>query len=1036
MVAVKAPPSSGEGMISPAWRKRLSICLFGMVACLLSYMTLLTYVAKLDDAPTAPKAARGATASASISIRKTGSGSQVAKLDNTATALTGGATASSKTIRNDGAGGITTIIWAYDEAPDPRRFEVSLQSLLLQSQKNKVDQIQIYCGSTACLLSAHDYMENANKAMEGNGNDDYEAHPIVKIIRLNALDLAQDTPIEEWANYHVLVKLRTMHHYEHQLQDAMLIAALYKYGGSVLALGSPAIVEMEGDADAETDNGDYIARSCESSSSSASYFFRILQAAAPNSKLATDLANVLLKAHSWDGLSLVLGKMDMPLSALPIPNSNTWPIRVKWQNHISVQECSKENDSASQISFQDGKHLSPGHSQHNSNLLMRFFGTMGYDDRRRQLMAKKIKTMNIGDETQGLAGIQMLPRIDAFVERDKFSQVTFPPDNTTSRANFFHKNKNDATTTKMVLFMNAWYGIPAMEYPPPSFLEPITLAMHFQERMYEKILEPIITNNSAPYLQAHAPIGARDTKTLEFFQKHGIHSFFSACMTMTLGLQRLPSKQQPQSVLIIDAPELEELRGVVPADILANATFLTQDLVGPMADSSISRYFFSFYRLLRYPGAKLIITARLHVALPAVALGTPVVFVHSDTGKLPGGGGHRMDGLDKFMHEVRGSQQPQSPCFDWYNPPPNPRGGEFANYRSRLKQVSVCHAGVSDAARKFGIIPTDWDAGDEWTACSSSGSGLINKNKSKNDNNNDESAIIRIATTLDANYLDLIFPSWANALSQSNPDTTFEFYILTVNLTPKQRCLVRTVVLNLLPRTQVFTIPVDVTEFEAKFTNKGKHISVSTQSRLKLPSILPCIDKIAYIDLDAFVLKPLTKFWSYEVSPCGITARLDTVKYLNVNGFPNWSKQFGYSFNAGVMLLSLETLRQTGFEKNIVHYWGIEMGYNDQVVLNLACNGTQGILNETMNMLQGENLALKPNPNINWVTHLYHPPPEEWVILHYQGSRKPWGANPMDPEFLHAWKKYKLPLLDALDQKQVDVDEKIDVASCPNINKI
>lgn len=85
---------------------------------------------------------------------------------------------------------------------------------------------------------------------------------------------------------------------------------------------------------------------------------------------------------------------------------------------------------------------------------------------------------------------------------------------------------------------------------------------------------------------------------------------------------------------------------------------------------------------------------------------------------------------------------------------------------------------------------------------------------------------IRIATTLDENYFDWIFPSWLHALSKSNRGNALELYILTVALSPKKRCLLRTAVKLWLPHAVVYTIPVDTAEFQAHYFNKGGHISV------------------------------------------------------------------------------------------------------------------------------------------------------------------------------------------------------------------
>lgn len=862
-----------------------------------------------------------------------------------------------------------SLVWALDQAPDPQRFTDTLASL----PPNK--QVYIYCGSTACLLAA----QASTKVYSG----------MVHLIRLSVPELSQNTPLQGWTEYHVLAKLLAMNHYEKHLQAAMQLVVLWKFGGTVVEPGFLA-------PESTTNSTINIVAMCPEKS----HGFPMLHITTLKSVMVQSLMNEMLQIYSWD----ILKTLDATTNDEKMPTTPTnWPLVIDWKERMDTMKLSTINGCLSKDkTFQDG----------NDRL---FYGTLSYDDRRRQLMAKHIPRMNIGDETQGLAGIQMLPRVDALVERDVLHQAKFATP----------MGFNNATD-KIVMFMNAWYGIPAMKWPPPEFLEPVTLAMHFQDRMYSKILQlptgskivgevPDVTVDErtiqmkdgskrtimiAPFLKANRPIGARDTKTLEYFVKNGIPAFFSACMTMTLGLPR-PSVQD--SILIIDAPDRVQLEAVVPADVLANATILTQDLVGPLADTSISRYLYSFYRLLLYPRAKLIITARLHVALPAVALGTPVVFMHTE--KLPGGGGHRLDGLDNFMHAVRGTVPP--PCFDWHNPSPNPLPKDFIKQRNRLKQMSVCHRGISDSARKFGIVPIGWDAGDEWKTCST--------------HHVLQDDAIRVATTLDENYLDNIFPSWINALSRSNGNSKLELYILTVRLSEKQRCMVRTITLNLLPRARVFTIPVDLSDFESHYFNKGAHISISTQARLRLPSILPCIDKIAWIDLDAFVVKSLQDFWKNPVAACGITARTDDVLYLNTIDLPGdlkWHDSYGYSFNAGVLLMSLETLRQNKFEEKIVPYWAIELGFNDQVVLNMACNGTYGLLNETMNMLMNADFSKSPNPNKNWVTNNYYPPPDEWVIVHFIGSRKPWTPKKTTslPAFLRVWEDHKLTFEQALDQ--------------------
>ena len=79
--------------------------------------------------------------------------------------------------------------------------------------------------------------------------------------------------------------------------------------------------------------------------------------------------------------------------------------------------------------------------------------------------------------------------------------------------------------------------------------------------------------------------------------------------------------------------------------------------------------------------AKLVITSRIHVAMPCVAYGTPVIFV---SGTLPGGGGGRATGLTPMFHTLDPSNISAIADFDFENPPPNPNCHVAQTFRRRL----------------------------------------------------------------------------------------------------------------------------------------------------------------------------------------------------------------------------------------------------------------------------------------------------------------------------------------------------------------
>mmetsp|Transcript_15923 Transcript_15923/g.24035 ORF Transcript_15923/g.24035 Transcript_15923/m.24035 type:complete len:887 (-) Transcript_15923:1562-4222(-) len=230
------------------------------------------------------------------------------------------------------------------------------------------------------------------------------------------------------------------------------------------------------------------------------------------------------------------------------------------------------------------------------------------------------------------------------------------------------------------------------------------------------------------------PFGCRSTLTCATLKAHKIRSYFSSCLTLTStyqgsvlyhdgsspSLNGLPllnpalvnftsaikkAKEEKDLVLLVDVVD----RSALPS-LPSNARWLSADIPKgyPRSCQPQSERIDYCYRLLsQYANhAKVVITSRIHVGLPAAAMGIPVIFV-SKGGWLPGGKEKtgRVAGLLDIFHRIDKTKN-LTLGFDLSGPiPPNPGNHEADRRRAafwhRLKRVSY----YEDAARIFGQIP-------------------------------------------------------------------------------------------------------------------------------------------------------------------------------------------------------------------------------------------------------------------------------------------------------------------------------------------
>ncbi|MCI9365043.1 MAG: polysaccharide pyruvyl transferase family protein [Oscillospiraceae bacterium] len=173
------------------------------------------------------------------------------------------------------------------------------------------------------------------------------------------------------------------------------------------------------------------------------------------------------------------------------------------------------------------------------------------------------------------------------------------------------------------------------------------------------------------YLSAHAPIGCRDEITYQLLSEHYIPAYINGCMTAIFPHY---IGRPGEKTLFVDAPKA--LLQYIPDLLLKECEFSTQQYYFQQSDIDNYKKMFDFVaeKYRKYSqAAKLVITSRLHVALPLTALGIPVILAKD-----------RVDGRFSFIESyipIYGKEQYHS--INW-----NPEVPDI----EKIKELLVAHA--------------------------------------------------------------------------------------------------------------------------------------------------------------------------------------------------------------------------------------------------------------------------------------------------------------------------------------------------------
>ena len=218
-------------------------------------------------------------------------------------------------------------------------------------------------------------------------------------------------------------------------------------------------------------------------------------------------------------------------------------------------------------------------------------------------------TENIGDDVQSYVATKYLPRVDYIIDRDDITS--------------FIPNEKEYVAT----IMNAWWMNKKFNWPPSPYIYPKMISMHFThyDTVYHIDQRHITEGYGKEYLKQYEPIGCRDSYTKNILKENGIQSYFSGCMTLTL--DRFENVEKEDYILLVDVSDsiYEKIKTMTNKRIEKITNNRDSHEYSKLNWETRKQYVQDYLKAIQK--ASLVITPRLHSALPSLALQTPVLLI-------------------------------------------------------------------------------------------------------------------------------------------------------------------------------------------------------------------------------------------------------------------------------------------------------------------------------------------------------------------------------------------------------------------------
>jgi len=226
-------------------------------------------------------------------------------------------------------------------------------------------------------------------------------------------------------------------------------------------------------------------------------------------------------------------------------------------------------------------------------------------------------TANLGDNIQTIAQLGLIANSNSVLLIDR-------------------ENVGRYEGSRRACIMNGWFAHNTEEWPPSKKIEPMFVSFHVADKR-------IVNGKNKKYYKKYEPIGCRDYSTVQKLDEVGIEAKFTGCLTLML--ENPYSRLEKRDYVVVSdshpGPDAYEnsappnksapnmFKKLIPKKVQKDAVYVEHN-VGPEAKKYAKKMERSLELLELYAKAKTVITSRLHCALPCIAMGVPVVFLHKE----------------------------------------------------------------------------------------------------------------------------------------------------------------------------------------------------------------------------------------------------------------------------------------------------------------------------------------------------------------------------------------------------------------------